>query len=139
MLGLGNIFSSVFGKFFDSIGMGWMTNVLSLTANIMSGNWVAAAKDVFDLVAKFSNSDWMNRVASLAPLGEFDLAGGCFGTNGILSENGLGSWLSRAAQDGDSFDGFRNFFSAVSLAQETVQNNAVANAQLQFAQFNTPA
>ncbi|HYN86271.1 MAG TPA: hypothetical protein VER32_13570 [Pyrinomonadaceae bacterium] len=136
MLGLGNIFSGVFGKFFDSIGMGWMTNVLSLTANIMSGNWVAAAKDVFDLVARFSDSDWMNRVASLQPLGEFDFDG-CFGTNGVLSEGALGSWISRAARDGDN--GFGAFFDAVSLAQDTLRNNTIANAQLQYAQFNTPA
>ncbi len=138
MFGLGNIFSSVFGKFFDSIGMGWMTNVLSLTANIMSGNWVAAAKDVFDIVARFSNSDWMNQVSSLAPLGDFDFDG-CFGSNGILSESTLGSWISQTARGGDSFNGFDGFLRAISLAHETVQNNAVANTQLQYAQFNRPA
>jgi hypothetical protein len=136
MFGLGNIFSSVFGKFFDSIGMGWMTNVLSLTANIMTGNWAAAAKDVFDMVARFSNSDWMQRVASLPPLGGFDFDG-CFGN--VLSESTLGSWISQTATNSDDFNGFNGFLRAVGIAYETVQNNTVANTQLQYAQLNRPA
>ena len=72
MFGLGKIFDSVFGKFFDSIGMGWLGQAIALTADIMSGNWVGAAQDVFNLVAEFTDSAWMDRVASLQPLGAFD-------------------------------------------------------------------
>lgn len=85
MLGLGSIFgdNGIFGKFFDSIGLGWMNNVLSLATNVMTGNWLAAAKDVFDLVSEFSNSSsWMDRVAKQPPLGEFG-SGGCFGSNSL--------------------------------------------------------
>lgn len=80
MFGLGKIFGDgLFGKFFDSIGMGWMGNVLSLAVDAMSGNWLAAAKDVFDLVSKFSNS-WSNQVSPFQPLGDFAFGGGgCFG------------------------------------------------------------
>lgn len=80
MFGLGKIFGDgLLGKFFDSIGMGWMGNVLSLAVDAMSGNWLAAAKDVFDLVSKFSNS-WSNQVSQFQPLGDFAFGGGgCFG------------------------------------------------------------
>jgi len=80
MFGLGKIFGDgLFGKFFDSIGMGWMGNVLSLAVDVMSGNWLAAAKDVFDLVSKFSNS-WSSQVSPFQPLGDFAFGGGgCFG------------------------------------------------------------
>lgn len=78
MFGLGKIFGDgLFGKFFDSIGLGWMGNVLSLATNVMTGNWLAAAKDVFDLVSNFSNS-WSKQVSPFQPLGEF-ATGGCFG------------------------------------------------------------
>ena len=79
MFGLGKILGEgLFGKFFDSIGMGWMGNVLSLAIDAMSGNWLAAAKDVFDLVSKFSNS-WSNQVSPFQPLGDFAGGGGVFG------------------------------------------------------------
>lgn len=79
MFGLGKILGEgLFGKFFDSIGMGWMGNVMSLAIDAMSGNWMAAAKDVFDLVSKFSNS-WSNQVSPFQPLGDFAGGGGIFG------------------------------------------------------------
>ena len=96
MFGLDKIFGGggLFGKFFDSIGLGWMGNVLSLAANIMTGNWLAAAKDVFDLVSNFSNS-WSKNVTPFQPLGEF-ATGGCFGgdltsarVDDIMNDNGI--------------------------------------------------
>ncbi|HWS86718.1 MAG TPA: hypothetical protein VN282_07125 [Pyrinomonadaceae bacterium] len=79
MFGLDKIFGGdgLFGKFFDSIGLGWMGNVMSLAVNVMTGNWLAAAKDVFDLVSQFSSS-WSKNVTPFQPLGEF-ASGGCFG------------------------------------------------------------
>lgn len=129
MFGLGKIIDGVFGKFFDSIGLGWMTQALSLTANIMSGNWVGAAQDVFNLVAEFTDNSWMDRVASLQPLGAFD-GGGCFGD--ILSENALGQWLDLTGV-GDDRRGLGAFVGAVNIARETLQNNAVATANLRYA------
>lgn len=88
MFGLGKILGEgLFGKFFDSIGMGWMGNVMSLAIDAMSGNWMAAAKDVFDLVSKFSNS-WSNQVSPFQPLGDFaGGGGGIFGdlTSGLVN------------------------------------------------------
>jgi hypothetical protein len=133
MFGLGKIFDGVFGKFFDSIGLGWMTQALALTADIMSGNWVGAAQDVFNLVAQFSDSSWMNRVASLQPLGAFDGAG-CFGD--ILSENTLGQWLDLTGSNDRR--GLGNFLGAVNIARETLQNSAVATANLRYAAANRP-
>lgn len=128
MFGLGKIIDGVFGKFFDSIGLSWMTQALSLTANIMSGNWVGAAQDVFNLVAEFTDNSWMDRVASLQPLGAFD-GGGCFGD--ILSENSLGQWLDLAGVRDD-----RRAFGAFNIARETLQNNAVARENLRYAAAN---
>ena len=131
MFGLGKIFDSVFGKFFDSIGMGWLGQAIALTADIMSGNWVAAAQDVFNLVAEFTDSAWMDRVASLQPLGGFD-GGGCFGE--ILSENTLGRFFEMAT--GDEGRGLRQFFSAVNVVNETLHNGAIVSANRNLAAFN---
>ena len=131
MFGLGKIFDGVFGKFFDSIGLGWMAQALALTADIMSGNWVGAAQDIFNLVAEFTDNSWMDRVASLQPLGAFD-TGGCFGD--ILSENTLGSWFELAT--GDERSGLRQFFSAVNVVHETLHNSATVSANRRYAQYN---
>ena len=125
MFGLGKIFDGVFGKFFDSIGMGWLGQALALTADIMSGNWVGAAQDIFNLVAEFSDSSWMNRVASLQPLGAFD-GGGCF--SDTISENTLGR-LFNAASGSDT----RGIVSAINIVQETMQNGARVAASRNFA------
>ena len=133
MFGLGKIFDSVFGKFFDSIGMGWLGQAIALTADIMSGNWVGAAQDIFNLVAEFTDSAWMDRVASLQPLGAFD-TGGCFGE--VLSENTLGRWFDLAA--GDERSGLGQFFSAVNVVHETLHNSSVVSANRRFAAANQP-
>jgi hypothetical protein len=108
MFGLGKIFGDgLFGKFFDSIGMGWMGNVLSLAADVMSGNWLAAAKDVFDLVSKFSNS-WSNQVSPFQPLGDFAFGGGgCFG-GGLSSAR-----VDNIMNDANSSESIRSGMSAV--------------------------
>lgn len=128
MFGLGKIFDSVFGKFFDSIGMGWLGQAIALTADIMSGNWVGAAQDIFNLVAEFSDSSWMNRVASLQPLGAFD-GGGCFGE--ILSENTISRFFDQAAGSGGR--DFGQFFNAVNVVRETMHNDALVSANRRYA------
>lgn len=136
MFGLDKLFggSGLFGKFFDSIGMGWMTNVLSLAANVMTGNWIAAAKDVFDLVSQFSNS-WMNKVSQNQPLGEFS-TGGCFGTD---SFSGLRADQLRDEVNAFDPDGENSFTRAIYVAQETIYNSTVANRNLAFAQASQRA
>ena len=131
MLGLGKLFGgAIFGKFFDSIGLGWMSRALALTVDIMSGNWVAAAQDVFNLVAQFTDNSWMERVASLQPLGEFDA--GCFGD--LLSEHTLDDWLGLSWR-GEAH-GLTRFFNAVSVARETMQNNALVTTNRLYAAAN---
>ena len=105
MFGLDKIFGGggLFGKFFDSIGLGWMGNILSLAANVMTGNWLAAAKDVFDLVSNFSNS-WSKNVTPFQPLGDF-AAGGCFGgdlTSARVDDIMNNAGITQAARQGVS-------------------------------------
>jgi hypothetical protein len=125
MFGLGNILGSVFGGFFDSIGMGWMTNVLSFAANAMTGNWVAAAKDVFDLVSEFSNnSSWMDSTSPFQPLGEFG-NNGCFGRSNLSS-----SWLDDIfgrANDG-GFELSENVERSFSVLGDTLESSLVVEA-----------
>jgi hypothetical protein len=94
MFGLGKIFSG----FFESIGMGWMGNVLSLATNFMMGNWVGVAEDIFRLVSEFSNDSWTSRVDRFQPLGSFGRTSGCFGDNS-LSESRVNSLRDRAESD----------------------------------------
>ena len=137
MFGLGNIFGSgLFGKFFDSIGLGWMGNVLSLATNVMTGNWLAAAKDVFGLVSQFSNNNsWMSRVSQFQPLGEF-ATDGCFG-GGRMSETRAADLRIQA--DSDEARGLANYSRTIYTVHDTVQNNVTANAYLRQAQMNRPA
>jgi len=129
MLGLGSIFgdNGIFGKFFDSIGLGWMNNVLSLATNVMTGNWLAAAKDVFDLVSEFSNSSsWMDRVAQQQPLGAFGSGGGCFGQN-CLSQSRLDDFRTAADRD----FGLNNFGGLFGIMGDTVSDKLQVDFSLQ--------
>ena len=126
----GGIGGGIFGKFFDSIGMPWMSNVLSLATNVATGNWLGAAKDVFDLVSKFSSDNsWMNKVAQFQPLGEFD-QGGCFGS-GALSQSRADELRSRVGDDNYGLS--TNSSRTILIAHETVHNNALANNHLRQA------
>ncbi|HEV7894013.1 MAG TPA: hypothetical protein VGP08_25585 [Pyrinomonadaceae bacterium] len=123
MFGLGKIFGDgLFGKFFDSIGMGWMGNVLSLAVDAMSGNWLAAAKDVFDLVSKFSNS-WSNQVSPFQPLGDFAMGGG-FG--GGLSSTRVDNVMNDANSSQTIRRGMTAVQDAVIGSTEIALNRSVA-------------
>lgn len=129
MFGLGKIFGDgLFGKFFDSIGMGWMGNVLSLAVDVMSGNWLAAAKDVFDLVSKFSNS-WSNQVSPFQPLGDF-ASGGGFG--GDLTNTRVDNIMSGAGDNPILNRGLSVINDAVMGRNEIVynQNAAIRGARV---------
>jgi hypothetical protein len=93
MFGLGKVFSG----FFESIGMGWMGNVLSLATNFMTGNWMGVAQDIFRLVSEFSNDSWASRVDRDQPLGAFGRSS-CFG-DFSLSESRISDLQSRADRD----------------------------------------
>ncbi|HVF43940.1 MAG TPA: hypothetical protein VM936_13045 [Pyrinomonadaceae bacterium] len=125
MFGLGKIFGDgLFGKFFDSIGMGWMGNVLSLAVDVMSGNWLAAAKDVFDLVSKFSNS-WSNQVSPFQPLGDFAFGGGgCFGD---LTSGRVDNIMNDAGGSQTIRNGMTAVLDAVIGRNEILFNQTAAN------------
>lgn len=128
MFGLDKIFGGggIFGKFFDSIGMSWMNNVLSLAVNFTTGNWLAAAKDVFELVSQFSNNSWQNRVSPYQPLGPFG-NGSCFGTN-ALSGSRVGDIQERADR-GATYSARQ----AIRTVSYTVENYTEANTNMRNA------
>jgi hypothetical protein len=110
--------------------MGWMGNVLSLATNVMSGNWLAAAKDVFDLVSKFSNS-WSNQVSPFQPLGDFAFGGnGCFG--GDLASSRVDDIMSGAGDNQTINRGLSVISDAVMGRNEIVynQNAAIRGARV---------
>ncbi|HEX8721618.1 MAG TPA: hypothetical protein VF736_13365 [Pyrinomonadaceae bacterium] len=125
MFGLGKIFSG----FFDSIGLGWMGNVLSLATNVMMGNWAGVAEDVFRLVSEFSNESWQSRVDREPPLGRFGRSS-CFGDN-RLSEYRADELSSRVRDDDP--DGERASTRAIYTVQEAEHNNRVATYNLNYA------
>ena len=131
MFGLDKIFSGkgLLGGFFDSIGMPWMNNLMSLAVNISTGNWLAAAKDVFDLVSQFSNDSWQSRVDRFQPLGPF-ASNGCFGNN-TLSESRADELRTRVSNDDPA--AMRNSTRTIFIAHETRYNNTVANNNLRTA------
>ena len=132
MFGLDKIFGGkgILGGFFDSIGMSWMNNLISLAVNISTGNWLAAAKDVFDLVSQFSSDSWQNRVDRFQPLGAFATGGGCFGGS-ALSESRADEFRTRVSADDPAAT--RNSTRTIFIAHETRYNNSVANDRLRSA------
>lgn len=132
MFGLDKIFGGgggIFGKFFDSMGLGWLGKALSLATNVMTGNWLAAAKDVFELVSQFSSNSWMDQASRFQPLGEFG-QNSPFGT-----ESFSGARADELSTRADSFDplGQSNSTRAIYVVRETTYNNAVANRNLAYA------
>ena len=125
MFGLGKIFSG----FFESIGLGWMGTVLSLATNVMTGNWLGVAEDVFKLVSEFSNDSWQSRVDREPPLGRFGRTS-CFGDN-RLSEYRTDELSSRVRDDDPV--GERPSTRAIYTVHEATHNNAVATYRLRVA------
>ena len=116
-------------KVCESIGMPWLSNVLSFAANFATGNWIGAAKDVFNLVSQFSSNSWRNRVDQFPSLGPFgannSFGSGCFGES-------RASELSSRVRENDPL-GFRTATRAIFLAHETAYNNSLANENLRNA------
>ena len=79
---VGGITDGLLGGLFDKIGMPWMKDIISLAADYMTGNWLAAAKDVFDLVSHFGNS-FTDQIDRNQPLGDFN-ANRSWNRNNIL-------------------------------------------------------
>ena len=71
MFGLGSIISKLAGPLLDKIGLGFITPLVSAAVNFASGNYAAMIGDVVNLVGKFSDSSFLNNVASKPTLGVF--------------------------------------------------------------------
>jgi len=92
MFGLGSIVSKLAGPILDKIGLGFITPLISAAVNFASGNYAAMIGDVVNLVGKFSDSSFLNNVASKPTLGAFqNKQGGCFNNSG--SKLSLGNIL----------------------------------------------
>lgn len=110
MFGLGKVFSG----FFESIGMGWMGNVLSLATNFMTGNWMGVAQDIFRLVSEFSNDSWTSRVDRDQPLGAFSRNSGSGDFS--LSQSRSSDLRTRAENDdSDASVNIRRAFDVISF------------------------
>jgi hypothetical protein len=138
MFGLDKLFggggAGIFGQFFDSIGLGWMGDAFSLAIDIATGNWLAAAQDVFSLVSEFSNDSWMDQIDSNQPLGPFS-SNGCYGQQG-LSEDRADELRTQAQSDDPGL--VRNATRLIFLAHEMSYHNAIANRNLYNAQWSDP-
>lgn len=120
MFGIGKIF----GSLFDRLGLGWVGHAIQLAINISTGNWLAVADEVLQLVARFSNNDWLQRVAQVQPLGLFGAGrGGCFN----LRLDRLVDMGARLATTG----GHERVGSALRLVSEFVQMSRVIERQRQ--------
>lgn len=137
MFGLDKILggNGLLGSFFDKIGMSWMNQVISLAVNVSTGNWLAAAQDVFSLVSQFSSNSWQSRVAQQPPLGPFGASSG-FGSN-FLPESRANELNTRARSSDPS--GTRSYTNTFSVVDETIQNKATANRNREYAQGALPA
>ena len=126
MFGLDKLFggSGLLGSFFDSIGMSWMNNFISLAVNISTGNWLGAAKDVFNLVSQFSNS-WQNQVSQFQPLGAFS-TGGCFGGDNLQLSRMSDLQESTRETNGPVFRSARTIYQSVSDRMYVVGNQESA-------------
>lgn len=135
MFGLDKVFGGkgLLGSFFDKVGMPWMNNVISFATNALTGNWLAAARDVFSLVSQFGNS-WMSSVDRHQPLGDF-ASRDCFGSD-ELPEPRLRELRARVRTD-DSQD-LRKFSGAVHLVQEMFSSSSIVSTNIRTAHINSP-
>ena len=125
MFGLDKLFGKgLLGGFFDSIGMSWMSSVLSLATNVMTGNWLAAARDVFQLVSQFSNS-WQNKVDRYQPLGQFG-NNSCFGGDSDLTSYRTSELRSNIRADED------NYYPRAQSAFDLIGNTVTAREAFTF-------
>ncbi len=71
MFGLGKLLGNVVGGVLESIGLGKIAPFVKLGLNMLTGNWLGVAEDVFNLVSSFKSSDYVDRAAKRPPLGGF--------------------------------------------------------------------
>ena len=110
------------GGVLDKIGLGDLAPFVSLGINFFTGNWVGLIGDVTNLVAKFTDSKFLDKVAKFAPLGNF--ASGNFGD--LLSPEKLLDFAEDFDKLGTSFrnisDGWSKIQAGFDLASEVLQD-----------------
>lgn len=126
MFGLGSIISKLAGPLLDKIGLGFITPLVSMAVNFASGNYAAMIGDVVNLVGKFSDSSFLNNVASKPTLGVF---GNSQGGGGKLSLGNILGLSNNPLLKG--FGKALNMFSTVSdyLGAATSIQNSRSEAQ----------
>lgn len=109
------------GGVLDKIGLGELAPFVSLGINLFTGNWVGLIGDVTNLVAKFTDSKFLDKVAKFAPLGNF--ANGNFGN--ILSPEKLLDFADDLDKLGTSIrsgDGWSIIQAGLGLAHEALDD-----------------
>lgn len=118
MFGIG----SLVGGLLDKIGLGDLAPFVSMGINFFTGNWAGLVGDVANLVAKFTDSEFLDRVAQFAPLGGF--AGGNFGD--LLSSEGLAGFADKLDDLGSSVrnisEGWDRITEGLDLAREVLDD-----------------
>lgn len=110
---IGGITDGLLGGLFDKIGMPWMKDIISLAGNAMTGNWLGAAKEVFDLVSQFSNS-FGDQIDRNQPLGDFD-ANRSWNSNDTLDAYRMEDLRGRADEGGFDLNNALRAFSEIGL------------------------
>lgn len=118
MFGIGNLV----GGLLDKIGLGELAPFVSMGINFFTGNWAGLVGDVANLVSRFTDSSFLDRVAQFAPLGGF--AGGNFGD--FLSPQGLSNFADRLDDLGSSVrslsEGWERINEGLDIAREVLDD-----------------
>ena len=91
------------GGVLDKIGLGFISPLVSMGINFMSGNYLGMIGDLQNLVSKFSNFSFLDKVSKFPPLGVF---------NGNNSNNSIMGRLLNT-----DFGGLRNFAQSNNLTK----------------------
>lgn len=124
MFGLGKLV----GGILDSIGLGKLAPFIAIGIDFFTGNYAALVGDVTDLVARFTDLSFLDKIAQFAPLGDF-ATGGCFGLDSALSLDRLGELTDRfsALSTGEKLGVWEKVGKAFDLYNEVGQNRLMVN------------
>lgn len=124
MFGLGKLV----GGILDSIGLGKLAPFIAIGIDFFTGNYAALVGDVTDLVSRFTDLSFLDKIAQFAPLGEFG-TGGCFGLDSVLSMDRLSELTDRfsSLSTGEMLGVWEKAGKALDLYNEVAQNRLVVN------------
>jgi hypothetical protein len=130
------------GGALNAVGLGKLAPFVSMGINLFTGNYAGLVTDVMGLMSNIKGLDFMNRVAQLAPVGNFGNFD-CFSRGGGLRLDRL-SDLGRNFRDlADSARTYRASAKKVQnmmdVLRQTVENRQVVQAARDNAYYNSAA